>query len=155
MRHFLQINILLIVGLFSLNTTAAVKVVECEDEQGNRSFQKVCPPGSTMVSEKKLATGKGEATKAISSSSSNIQATLYFVPDCEACDEVKSYLKNRNISITEKNASEDVSIQKELTELTGTLKVPVVVIGEKTITGYNRSELKATLENAGYKEEES
>jgi glutaredoxin len=154
MKQFLLMIITILVSsLTSLSSMAAVKVVECEDEQGNRSFQTSCPPGSDIVNEKKLSTGKGSGKTLRASKSANINATLYTAPNCEACDEIKTYLKSRNIAITEKDANEDIEIQKELTELTGSLKVPTVMIGEQTITGYNRSELKAALEANGYVEE--
>jgi len=155
MRQLLLIITLLISPLSSFNSFAAVNIVECEDEEGNRSFQKTCPPNSTLVSEKRIATGKGTENSESSLSFINVNAILYTAPNCEACDEIKAYLTSRDISITEKDASENVEIQKELTELTGSLKVPTVVIGDKTITGYNRAELSSALKAAGYKEKES
>lgn len=136
----------------SLQGFAAVNIVECEDEVGNRSFQKVCPPGSTMIGEKTLHTGSGSDGK---SQNVNIQATLYMIPDCEACDEIREFLGTRNISITEKNVNDSIELQTELTELTGALKVPTTVIGEEVMTGYSRSKFLSVLEAAGYKDEDS
>lgn len=150
--RLLQAGILSI-ALFSLmNVQAAVKIVECEDEEGNRSFHKVCPPNSTVVGEKKLNTGASSDKK---NNNVNIKAILYSIPDCEACEEIKEFLGTRNISITEKNVNEDIKLQTELTELTGALKVPTTVIGEEVITGYSRSKFLSVLEAAGYKKEDS
>ncbi len=141
---------LLVASLIFLNVNAAVNIVECEDEEGNRSFQKVCPPGFTKVGEKKLATGS--SSKETKSDNVNIQATLYAIPDCEACDEIREFLGARNIPITEKNANDSIEIQNELTELTGALKVPTTIIGEEVLTGYSRSKFTSALEAAGYKD---
>ncbi|GJM17708.1 MAG: hypothetical protein DHS20C13_30350 [Thermodesulfobacteriota bacterium] len=152
MKHLLKILFATLFITFGLQGFAAVNVVECEDETGNHSFQKVCPPGSMKIGEKKLKTGASAEKK---SSNTNIQVTLYSIPDCEACDEIREFLGTRNISITEKNANEDIDIQKELTELTGSLKVPTTIIGEEVLTGYNRSKFLSVLEAAGYSDEES
>ena len=123
-------------------------VFECEDEQGNRSFQKVCPPGSVQVGEKKLTTGSNaESGK---SNNADIQATLYLIPDCVACDEVKEFLGARDIPITEKNVNEDIALQNELTDLAGSLKVPTTVIGDEVLIGYSRTKFLKALEAAGY-----
>lgn len=143
----------LFVSLFSINCFAAVKIVECEDENGNRSYQKTCPPGYTQLSEKKIKTGSDSSNS--KSSASNINAILYVIPECEACDEIKEFLNNRNISYTEKNVNEDIDLQKELTDLTGSLKVPTTVIGDEILTGYSRSKFMDVLEKAGYEESDS
>ncbi len=143
----------LTLALFSLiSVQAAVKIVECEDEEGNKTFQKVCPTGSTMVSEKNIRTG-GSSNEG--RSKTNIEATLYLIPECEACDEAREFLKDRKISITEKNVNENIELQTELTELTGALKVPTTVIGEEVLTGYSRTKFLSVIEAAGYKDGDS
>ncbi len=138
--------------LFSINTNlyAAVKIVECEDEQGNRSFQKTCPPGSTQLSEKKFKT-----SSSTTSNKTDIQATLYLIPDCESCEEVIEFLNARNIAVTEKDVSEDIELQNELTEISGSLKVPTTLIGDEILTGYSRSSFLEALAAAGFKEDDS
>jgi glutaredoxin len=150
MNKYASILISALFALSTLNSFAAVNIVECEDEEGNRSFQKNCPPGSTQVGEKKLKTG---ASSDKNSRNVNIQATLYMIPDCEACDEIREFLGARNIPITEKNANDSIEIQNELTELTGALKVPTTIIGEEVLTGYSRSKFISALEAAGYKDD--
>lgn len=147
-----QASIISIVLFTMMNVQAAVKIVECEDELGNRSFQKTCPADSTQVGEKNIKTGASSDSK---TSNVNIQATLYVIPDCEACEEIKEFLGSRNISITEKNVNDNIELQTELTELTGALKVPTTVIGEEVLTGYSRSKFLSILEAAGYKDKDS
>ncbi len=161
MKRMLTILSLSILSLVCMQTSAAVKVVECEDEQGSRSFQSACPPGSILIDEKKIPTGDkpppplARESEADEAGSANINATLYYIPECGPCDEVREFFQLRQISITEKNVNDNVEVQNELKELRGSLKVPATVIGEKVITGYNRSELIAALETAGYKEKKA
>ena len=149
--------ILILLGLISPRFIAAVTIVECEDDQGNRTFQANCPPGTTVVDEKRFATGIPTGTenapkKVIGSTAVNV--TLYSIPKCDPCDDIREFLQKRNISVTEKNVDNNVELQDELTKLTGTLKVPMTIVGEKKISGYNRTELKAALAAVGFKEEE-
>jgi glutaredoxin len=121
----------------------AVKIYECEDEAGNRSFDSNCPPGSTIVGEKKFNLVKEPEASPIS-------ATMYLVPNCGACDQVREFFMLRKIALTEKNVDNNVELQKELTEKAGELKVPTVVINDTVISGYDRVKMISTLEAAGY-----
>ncbi len=148
-----RVVFLLVSVAVSIPSFAAVKIVECEDEDGNRSFQKTCPPGSRQLYEKKISTGTRSADE--DAAAVDIEATLYLIPDCEACEEVKEFLSARNIPVTEKNVSEDIALQGELTDLTGALQVPTTVIGDEVLTGYSRSSFLEALKKAGFSEEES
>ncbi|MEM7027871.1 MAG: glutaredoxin family protein [Pseudomonadota bacterium] len=138
--------------IFSANSSAAVSVVECEDDAGNRSFQKTCPPGQTQIGEKKISTGTNSKEND-NNNAADIKVTLYVIPDCDTCEEVREFLNTRNISITEKNVNEDLEMQKELSAITGSLQVPTAIIGDEIITGYSRSKFLEVLEAAGYKED--
>lgn len=150
MKQILNLYVLILITLASPHAIGAVKVFECEDEAGNRAFYNACPPGTYVIKEKKLSTGVSSDNKG---SSVSITATLYSTPDCDTCDEVREFLQNRKIAITEKSVDKDINNQQELKELTGALKVPSAIIGEKTVIGYNRGELKAALNAVGYIEE--
>tara|TARA_R110002110_G_scaffold128033_2_gene307506 strand:+ start:108 stop:614 length:507 start_codon:yes stop_codon:yes gene_type:complete len=144
----LMTKIALICSLFlSLNTSAAVKIVECEDEAGNLSFQKVCPPGSTTINEKRISTGeKSKQDEYTSSFQLKKSATLYVIPNCDTCDEVREYLKDNEVSITEIDVSGDYEVQTKFEAIAGSLRVPVTVIDGKLLHGYNRGEFKTALE---------
>ncbi len=80
-------------------------------------------------------------------------AQLYTTSECGSpCDRVRQYLTERNISITEKNATDDWDVQNEIKQLTGELKVPIAKIGDNTVTGYNEAALGMALSAAGYSE---
>jgi len=144
MKYCLKILFATIFISFSLQGFSAVNVVECEDERGGKSFQKACPPGSTQVGSKKISTGSSGSDN----DNSNIKATLYFIPNCDTCDEVREFLNANGVSFDEKNANETVEIQEELTKISGGLKIPTTVIGAEVIVGYRRSEFEAALGKA-------
>ncbi len=144
MKHCLKILFATILISFSLQGFSTVKIVECEDEQGGKSFRTACPPGSTQVGSKKISTGSSGRDNDYS----NIKATLYFIPDCDTCDEVREFLNANGVSFDEKNANETVEIQEELTKISGGLSIPTTVIGAEVIIGYIRSDFEAALDKA-------
>ena len=136
--------------LFLINSLlyAAVTIVECEDNQGERSFQATCPPGSTQIDSRKINTGV-DAT-ASDTDEAVINVTLYVVPECTICEDVKYFLETKDVALTIKDASTEQIVQEELKALTGVLRVPVVSVGDRTVTGFNRTDIEAALQAAGY-----
>jgi len=150
MKKNLSIFISLFFLAITLNSYAAVKIAECEDKQGNRSFEKTCPPGTMLIGEKKINTGTGSSNNKEKSNNVTIQATLYRISECDACEQVKDFLSGKGVSVTEKDVSVDVDLQKELTDLSGALKVPTTIIGSEILTGYNHNDFINVLKEAGY-----
>ena len=146
MKQFRRFALMTILAIAS-GQAWAVTVVQCEDENGNRAFHDQCPPGMKQVGQKQYSTstptGGAQALP---------EMVLYMVPNCDSCEQVKEFLAVRNISVTEKNVAEDAALQLELKDKAGDLRVPVLLIGEHTLAGYNREALLNALKDAGYKE---
>ena len=141
----------LLAGLGLSTSSTAVTIVECEDAEGNRTYQENCPPGTSVVGEKQIYTGPKQTGPDMEGLKANKPVTLYRVETCEACDMVSQYLEDRGVPFSLKNANNDVEIQQELREKSGELSVPVVTIGDDAIiSGYNKSGLKEKLDQAGY-----
>ena len=129
---------------FSLQGPSAINVVECENERGEKSFRKSCPPGTIQITIKKINIGKSSREN----NNSTIKATLYFIPDCDTCDQVREFLDMNGISFDEKNVRERIEIQEELNRISGGLVIPTTVIGTEIIVGYQRSKFKEVLAKA-------
>jgi len=119
--------------LLNSSATWAVNIYECEDEQGERSFHDRCPPGTTQLTKKQYSVKTGSPQK-----SSLETLTLYVVPDCDTCQQVREFLAVRNIAFNEKDVNENIDLQTELKEKAGNLKVPALVVGGQIVTGYER-----------------
>lgn len=140
----------LYIALLTLSSGAwAVQVVQCEDDSGNRTFESACPPGTKQVGEKNYGTN----APATAESQAELSAVLYVIPDCDVCTQVREYLTFRQVSVSEKNVRDDVTLQNELKERAGHLRVPVTIIGDTVVTGYKREELAGALAALGYVEE--
>jgi glutaredoxin len=144
----LKFTISLLTCLFISNSVWAVKVYECEDERGNHSFEQQCPPGTTAINKKEYSTKRDNTN---SGKSSSEKLVLYVISNCDSCDQVKEFLSVRNLSVTEKNVTDSVALQDELKDKTGgDLRVPVLLVGGKALSGYNRSNLIDALTKAGH-----
>ncbi len=143
----LKLFSIIVVLLLATGIVSATNIHECEDELGNRTFQKYCPPGSKSLAEKQYS-GKSSATDAASKLPALV---LYAVPGCEVCDKMRDHLSGKNISVTEKNIKDNGELQQELKSKTGgDLRVPVLLIGQKVIAGYDAANLTSALRDAGY-----
>ena len=152
MKH-LASSLILFVSCLVSTQVYAVKILECVDEAGNKTFQDRCPPGTTQAGEKKFYTGK-EPT---ASENKSVAVTFYSIPECDACDLVRNLLDKYGASITEKNVKTDVGLQKELQEKTGaqgTLSVPTVIIGDQVIIGYKKQDIINSLETTGLEDQQ-
>ncbi|MFQ5660919.1 MAG: glutaredoxin domain-containing protein [Gammaproteobacteria bacterium] len=131
----------LFILLLQVSLTAnAVKIYQCEDEQGQVSFEAHCPPGTTQLEEKNFKTRPQPA---------KIVPTVYFTSNCPACDAVSKLFQAQGITVEKKNIENNVDLQNELKEKTGNLKVPTVIIGGKIITDYDQNKLTKALAEAG------
>ena len=146
MKHLKLFSIIAVL-LLATSAVSATKIHECEDELGNRTFQKYCPPGSKSLAEKQYS-GKSSATDAASKLPALV---LYAVPNCNVCDQMRDHLSGKNISVTEINIKDNGELQQELKSKTGgDLRVPILLIGEKVLAGYNSINLTLALKDAGY-----
>lgn len=125
-------------------TASAATVYQCEDASGQRTFQDRCPPGTKVVMESRY--GRPEPAAAGGAQDAAIgPVTLYVVPDCESCEEVREFLQLREVEFEEVNVADDVEMQNRLKKVSGQLRVPTTVIGGRAVIGYNRGELAAAL----------
>ena len=78
---------------------------------------------------------------------------LYVVPNCEPCARGRELLANRGVPFSERDAMANVETQQALKKLTGDLNVPLLIIGESRIKGFEEGSWNAALDGAGYPKE--
>lgn len=123
----------------------AVTIVECVDEDGNRTFANRCPPGFTEAAKRDVSTGA-------KSKPEPQPVVLYTVEACPVCDLVRLELEQRDIPFTEKQAT-TVEVQEEIKALSGELMLPVTKIGDAHLVGFDESRMRQMLEDAGHGED--
>lgn len=71
--------------------------------------------------------------------------TIYSTPTCGFCHMLKSYLKDKSISFTEKDITTDSDAYKTVVNNTGMAAVPVMEVGKKFVIGFDRPRIDALL----------
>lgn len=72
-------------------------------------------------------------------------AIVYTSTHCQYCKQVKSFLSDKGVEFEERNIDQDERFAEELWN-TGIRSVPVTVIGDARILGYNLTQLTRALE---------
>ncbi|OGZ61840.1 MAG: NrdH-redoxin [Candidatus Spechtbacteria bacterium RIFCSPLOWO2_01_FULL_46_10] len=72
--------------------------------------------------------------------------TIYTTPTCHFCHMAKEFFKEHNVEYTEKDVSQDLSARNEMVEKTCQLGVPVIVIGDQVVVGFDKGAVSDILE---------
>ena len=71
----------------------------------------------------------------------DIKIEIYSTPTCHFCHMTKEFLKEKNIPFTDYDVSVDVAKRQEMIEKTGQMGVPVIVVGEQIMVGFDENKL--------------
>jgi alkyl hydroperoxide reductase subunit F len=70
---------------------------------------------------------------------------IYTTPSCQYCKKTKAFFDENDISYTEYDVSEDQEKRQEMVEKSGQMGVPVTIIGDEIITGFDEDKLREEL----------
>ncbi len=76
------------------------------------------------------------------------RVTLYSGPGCAYCRQARDFLKKQGVSFQELDVSRSPKARKQL-ERMGSRGVPVILIGDQRIDGFNAAQLNKALKTAG------
>ena len=71
--------------------------------------------------------------------------TIYSTQTCHFCHMAKEFFKEKNIAFTEHDVGTDLDKRKEMMDKSGQMGVPVIVIGEEMIVGFDKSQITKML----------
>lgn len=71
--------------------------------------------------------------------------TIYSTPTCPYCHIAKDFFKENKIKFKDIDVSKNRKAAEEMIEKSGQMGVPVIVIGEKVIVGFDREAIKKAL----------
>ncbi len=74
------------------------------------------------------------------------QVTLYTSPTCVFCPAVKKLLDKHDVPYKEVDITTSDEALEEMKRTSGQMSVPVTVIGEEVIVGYNKKKIKQALD---------
>ncbi|MEK7134472.1 MAG: glutaredoxin domain-containing protein [Patescibacteria group bacterium] len=73
------------------------------------------------------------------------QVTIYSTPTCTYCRAAKEFFAEHNVQYTEHNVATDTERRNEMIEKSGQMGVPVIMIDNEIVIGYNKSKLTSLL----------
>jgi glutaredoxin len=71
-------------------------------------------------------------------------AIVYSSTNCNYCKQLKEYLTEQKIAFEERNIDENEAYREELSRL-GIMSVPLTLIGDKQILGFNPNRIKKVM----------
>jgi len=73
------------------------------------------------------------------------KVTIYSTPTCHFCHMAKEFFKEKGIKYSEYDVLADVAKRQEMMDKSGQLGVPVIVIDEKVVVGFNQPQIEELL----------
>ncbi|HEV7449362.1 MAG TPA: glutaredoxin family protein [Candidatus Paceibacterota bacterium] len=71
--------------------------------------------------------------------------TIYSTPTCHFCQMAKEFFAEKGIEYTGYDVSTDAQKREEMIQKTGQLGVPVIIIGDDMMVGFDRAKIAAKL----------
>ncbi len=137
--------------LLGTGVAQAEMIYKHVDEQGNVTYTSSKPENTVGNVEEKDVSQTDEAPATdIQALADDTPIMFYSVPECAACDMVRTYLTSTGMPFTEIDVADDFDAQQTMKQDVGNLNVPTVSVGDRNLSGFNASALDVILESAGY-----
>ena len=66
------------------------------------------------------------------------KVVIYSTPTCPYCKRAKDYLSRKGIRYTDIDVAQDKEKAKEMTQKSGQMSVPVIIIDNEIVVGFNQ-----------------
>ena len=73
------------------------------------------------------------------------KVTIYSTQTCPYCKMAKLFFNNNNIEYTDKDVGEDQGASEEMIKKSGQMSVPVIVVDNQVVIGFDEAKLKELL----------
>jgi len=70
---------------------------------------------------------------------------IYSTPSCHFCHMAKDFFKDNKVIYTEYDVASNLDKRKEMLEKSGQMGVPVIIVGDEIIVGFNKSKIVQLL----------
>ena len=71
--------------------------------------------------------------------------TIYSTPTCHFCHMAREFFTEKGVQFTNYDVASDAAKRQEMIQMTGQLGVPVIVIGDDVMVGFDRNRLAQKL----------
>ena len=124
-----------------------------KDANGKVHYSDIAPPPSTAeVQEKQYRQSVVESPEAKTNRLAGLkQPVTLYISDCgNFCDMAEKLLKERGIRYSSKDPQANPQALAELEKLTGHRTIPMLMIGDQKLEGFNARKWNEALDQAGY-----
>lgn len=73
------------------------------------------------------------------------KVTIYSTPTCHFCHMAKDFFNENNVEFEDFNVSENLEKRKEMIDKSGQMGVPVILIENQVIVGFNKPKIVELL----------
>jgi glutaredoxin-like YruB-family protein len=71
--------------------------------------------------------------------------TIYSTPTCHFCHMAKDFFKENNLPFEDFNVATDLEKRQEMIAKSGQMGVPVILIGDDLVVGFNKDKIAGLL----------
>ena len=71
--------------------------------------------------------------------------TIYSTPSCHFCHAAKEMFQANNVAFTDYNVATDLPHRQEMIQKSGQMGVPVILVGEELVVGFDEERLRELL----------
>jgi glutaredoxin-like YruB-family protein len=71
--------------------------------------------------------------------------TIYSTPSCHFCHAAKDFFTANSIAFTDNNVAEDLTKRQEMIQKSGQMGVPVILVDDQIVVGFNEPKLRELL----------
>jgi glutaredoxin len=141
-------------SLLAAGLVQASQVYRWVDSAGRVHYTDQPPPSA--VKDLRTLSGKGNVVEVSKESFDAKMArekspVVLYAGNCgPVCDQARDLLKKRGIAFTHKDPNTEPEYAVEVKKLTGTLEIPVIVVGSTHLKGLDPAAWERMLDTAGY-----
>jgi glutaredoxin len=154
LRRGLRRGLLLVAACACVHLPAAAQMYKWTDAQGTVHYTDTPPPAQKASQIKAPSAGAAaqaplpyELARAVKASPVTLYTTAQSA--CAACDQGRALLRARGIPYTEKTVNTDDD-KEQLRKLAGKLELPLLVVGSRTVAGFQDAAWQDALSAAAY-----
>ncbi len=71
--------------------------------------------------------------------------TIYSTPTCHFCHMAKDYFTENKVAFTDYDVAHDLGKRQEMIQKSGQMGVPVILIGDEIVVGFDKEKLASSL----------
>ena len=92
-----------------------------------------------------MAEPAGSERERASAARAQARVIVFTTPTCSWCRRAKQYLSQQRVHFREVDVSRDPAAARDVVRMTGQMGVPVIVVGNRPVVGFDKPQLDRLL----------